>query len=387
MRKLAALEALSRYGRVRANMLGSIQINPNTWPTHAVIDWYNILQRTPALPERAAQLEEASQILRSRLNMQGTRLSFSSEQDDYWWWLMQNGDVNSARLILAVLDNPAWRADMGALASGFIARQQGGAWHTTTANLWGGLALEKFSAKFESTPVAGTTSLRMGAKSETIDWSKATRLPATAQPHRNQWFGAPASVGMYTNNSANLPWQNAPGGKPEQLLLQQQGSGKPWATVQAIAAVPLTAPVAAGYGVKKTITPVQQAQAGKTSRGDVWRVSIDINASADMTWVVLSDPIPSGATILGSGLGRDSALATAGESSGGNGWLAFVERSFEAYRAYYEYLPQGKTRIEYNVRLNNVGDFSLPPTRVEALYAPEVFGAAPNSKVKVEPRP
>ena len=387
VRKLAALEALSRYGRVRANMLGSIQINPNTWPTHAVIDWYNILQRTPALPERAAQLEEASQILRSRLNMQGTRLSFSSEQDDYWWWLMQNGDVNSARLILAVIDNPAWRADMGALASGFIARQQGGAWHTTTANLWGGLALEKFSAKFESTPVAGTTSLRMGAKSETIDWSKATRLPATAQPHRNQWFGAPASVGMYTNNSANLPWQNAPGGKPEQLLLQQQGSGKPWATVQAIAAVPLTAPVAAGYGVKKTITPVQQAQAGKTSRGDVWRVSIDINASADMTWVVLSDPIPSGATILGSGLGRDSALATAGESSGGNGWLAFVERSFEAYRAYYEYLPQGKTRIEYNVRLNNVGDFSLPPTRVEALYAPEVFGAAPNSKVKVEPRP
>ena len=69
------------------------------------------------------------------------------------------------------------------------------------------------------------------------------------------------------------------------------------------------------------------------------------------------------------------------------GWLAFVERSFEAYRAYYEYLPQGKTRIEYTVRLNNAGDFSLPPTRVEALYAPEVFGAAPNSKVRVEQRP
>ena len=30
--------------------------------------------------------------------------------------------------------------------------------------------------------------------------------------------------------------------------------------------------------------------------------------------------------------------------------------------------------MEYTVRLNNVGDFALPPSRVEALYAPEMFG-------------
>jgi hypothetical protein len=56
---------------------------------------------------------------------------------------MQNGDVNTARLMLAVMDDPAWKDDMGRLANGFIGRQQRGAWHTTTANLWGGLALEK----------------------------------------------------------------------------------------------------------------------------------------------------------------------------------------------------------------------------------------------------
>jgi len=37
------------------------------------------------------------------------------------------------------------------------------------------------------------------------------------------------------------------------------------------------------------------------------------------------------------------------------------------------------------LRLNNPGDFALPPTRVEALYAPEMFGEAPNARVKVEP--
>ena len=39
--------------------------------------------------------------------------------------------------------------------------------------------------------------------------------------------------------------------------------------------------------------------------------------------------------------------------------------------------------MQYTLRLNNVGDFALPASRVEALYAPEMFGEAPNGRVKV----
>ena len=114
------------------------------------------------------------------------------------------------------------------------------------------------------------------------------------------------------------------------------------------------------------------------------RINIEVNASADMTWVVVSDPVPGGATLLGTGLGRDSAIATSGEKKEGWVWPAFEERSFEAFRSYYEYVPKGIFKLEYTVRLNNVGDFALPPTRVEAMYAPEMFGEAPNARVKVE---
>ncbi|HSV78034.1 MAG TPA: alpha-2-macroglobulin family protein, partial [Ramlibacter sp.] len=148
MRKLAALEALSRYGKARGRMVGSITIAPNQWPTHTVIDWLLVLKRVADVPQREQRIAEATQVLRSRLSYQGTKLIFSTEREDYWWWLMTNGDVNTARLLLAVMDDPAWKDDMGRLANGFIGRQQRGAWHTTTANLWGGLALEKFSAKF-----------------------------------------------------------------------------------------------------------------------------------------------------------------------------------------------------------------------------------------------
>ena len=386
VRKLAAIEALSRYGKARGRMLGSVTIAPNQWPTSAVIDWVNILKRVTDVPQREQRLAEATQVLRARLSFQGTKLVFSTEHDDYWWWLMANGDVNTARLMLAVLDDPAWQDDMGRLASGFIGRQQNGAWHTTTANLWGGLALEKFSAKFEAVPVAGMTRATLGAGNAAIDWAKVERVKTTDAldaPNQTTWFGAPASPGNLKNNTGFLPWP-ADGGKGA-LNVAHQGAGKPWLTLQSIAAIPLTSPFSAGYTIKKTVTPVEQAVSGTHTRGDVWRVALEVNASADMTWVVVTDPIPGGATILGGGLGRDSQIATSGQrSASGNAWPAFEERSFESYRSYYEYVPKGIFRMEYTVRLNNVGTFSLPPSRVEAMYAPEMFGQTPNARVTVE---
>jgi hypothetical protein len=397
MRKLSALEALSRYGKAQARMLGSINIAPNQWPTHTVIDWLNILKRVSDVPQREQRLAEATQILRSRISYQGTKMIFSTEKDDYWWWLMQNGDVNTARLMLAIMNDPAWKDDMGRLANGFIGRQQGGAWHTTTANLWGGLALEKFSSAFEAVAVSGITKASLSnpgsaggsSPSAAVDWSKVERIKvsdSSGAAHQTTWFGAPATAGNLRNNSMFLPW-NASAAK-DSLILSHTGPGKPWLTLQSVAAIALKAPFSAGYQIKRSVTPVEQANTaltvGSYTRGDVLRITLEINASADMSWVVISDPVPAGASILGSGLGRDSEIATKDEKQEGDSWGGFEERSFEAYRSYYQFLPKGLSKIQYTIRLNNVGEFSLPPSRVEAMYAPEMFGEAPNARIRVE---
>ncbi len=387
MRKLAAIEALSRSGKAQARMLSSITIAPNQWPTHAVIDWLRILRAVPGIANQPARLQEAEQILHSRLNFQGTRVAFTTERQDEWWWLMQGSDVNAARLLLAVMDNPAWESELPRLVTGFIARQQGGAWHTTTANLWGALALRSFSAKFEKTPVTGTTTATLGDGTAGVDWTKVTRRKPTdagGAPLQTKAYGAPSAPGMLSGNTMFLPWPQA---DKQTLAVTHEGSGKPWLTVQSLAAVPRVAPLDAGYRVRRTVVPVEQADkslpAGQYSRGDVLRVTLEVDASTDMTWVAITDPIPGGATILGSGLGRDSEIATQGESRSDKGWLAFEERSFEAFRSYYEYLPEGKVKLQYTIRLNNPGSFALPPTRVEALYAPEMFGESPNPRMTV----
>jgi uncharacterized protein YfaS (alpha-2-macroglobulin family) len=358
VRKLAAIEALARHGRAHAKMLGSVNATPNAWPTAAVIDWLSILKRVDGVPDRAKRLDEAQQILRARLTYAGTTLKFSTEDEDFWWWLMDSADANAGRLILAVLDDPAWRDELPRLVVGSLARQKRGAWLTTTANLWGSLALDKFAAKFESAQVAGRTVASAGGAPLAIDWAK--------QPDGGRLV---------------LPWPTG----AATLNVAQEGSGKPWLTVQSLAAIPLKTPLAAGYTIARSVVAVEQKDKSTWSRGDVMRVRLEIDAQSDMTWVVVADPVPAGATVLGSGLGRDSALATRSERREGKAWLAYEERSFETYRASYEFMPRGKHVVEYTVRLNNPGRFCLPPTRVEAMYAPETYGELPNPTLEVAP--
>jgi hypothetical protein len=367
VRKLAAIEALSRYGRAEARMLGSVNLTPNVWPTAAVIDWLNILRRVEGIPEQAARRDEAEQILKSRLTYSGTTMGFSTERDDFWWWLMDSADANASRLILAVLDDPRWRGDVPRMVIGALGRQRNGAWSTTTANLWGSLALDKFSAKFESVKIVGLSTVSIAP-------ANASAAPSSA-PISLDWVKDP------NGGVIRLPWPEAPG----TLTVAQAGGGKPWLTVQSLASVALKAPIAAGYAITRTVSAVEQKDKSKWSRGDVMRVRLEIDAQSDMTWVVVNDPVPGGATLLGSGLGRDSVIATSTEKRAGTAWAAFEERSFEAYRSYYGYLPRGKHVVEYTLRLSNAGRFSLPPTRVEALYAPETFGEIPNAALEVAP--
>jgi len=361
IRKLAAIEALSRYKAADAAMLDSIAIEPNLWPTSALIDWLGILGRVEGISQAQEKRAAALTTLRARLNFQGTIMTFSTERTDALWWLMISSDSNANRMLLSVLGLPEWREDIPRLVRGALDRQQSGHWNTTVSNAWGVLAMEKFSAAFESTPVVGDTRVQYANTTKTVILQKTD---GTAQ--------------------VDLPWQKG----QSDLAITHEGSGKPWAIVRATAALPLDKPLSTGFKITRTIEPVEQTAHDRWTRGDVMRVKLELEAQSDMSWVVVDDPIPAGSTILGGGLGGQSAMLAAPSSRpAGWAWLAFEERRFDAFRAYYRFVPKGKWSIEYTVRLNNPGNFQLPSTRVEAMYAPEMFGERPNPMMQVVAKP
>lgn len=359
IRKIAAIAALSHYREVDPSWFDSIEISPNLWPTSAVLDWVDILKQAPNLPDRDAKLEAAQQIVRSRLNFQGTTMGFSTERSDALWWLMVSGDVNANRALLLFMDMDKWRPDVPRLVRGTLGRMQHGHWNTTVANAWGVVAMKKFSRLYESQPVTGKTSATLDGQSFSADWG----------------LGAPNGAEKL------LAWPKG----AASLRIAHNGDGKPWAMIQSLAALPLRHPLFTGYQVVRKLIPIEQKVKGQWHRGDVVRVHLEVTAQSDMSWVVVNDPIPSGATILGSGLGGDSQILSSGEQKQGWVWPAFEERKFDSFRSYYRFVPKGKFTVEYTVRLNNEGTFKLPATRVEAMYAPEMFGELPNKTFTVAP--
>ena len=355
--RLLALEALTRSGRKPVKAAAALEVELLRLPTSALIDWYLVAKRLTDLPQRTEKLAAATRELRNRLSYSGGRLGFTTEKSDYWWWLMISGDSNAFRLIEAVIDEPGWRDDLPKLLRGALERQVRGRWFTTTANAWAAIVLDQYGRRYEKEAVTGATRASLGTASAEHRWKGSEDTPLLA-----------------------LPWPAADG----KLAVTHEGSGKPWASIQALAAIPAGEPRAFGYRITRQVTPLQEKEKGKVSRGDLWRVTLNVEAEQDMTWVVVSDPIPAGSRILGEGDGRDSRIATMDEDLRSRRlWPSYVERSFANFRAYYEVAPKGGFSIDYTLRINNAGEFALPPTRVEAMYAPDVFGEVPNGRVVV----
>lgn len=363
-RKLVVIDALAQAGYWIPGMVDSFAKDVSDWPTPAVVTWLSIIQHV-GLVDRLAAPAEA--VLRARLSRHGTTLVLADDSADEGWWLMSNRATAQARLLMTVMDRPGWREDLPLLLNGLLSMQLEGAWTTTVSNALGTLAVEQFARKVESH--AGEGAVRVA-------------LPP-GNPAEFRWADMPLTEGI-RHQSVDLNWPQARKGTVE---IAQQGQGSGWATVSARAAVPLSQAVDAGLRVERTIIPVFRAQKDRWSVGDVYRVRLKINARERLFWSVVSDPVPAGASILGSGLGRDSSIATSDEARNDWNQPSFIERDAGVFRAYYEVMTRGERTVEYTVRLNVPGDYQLPPTRVEALYQPDVFGERPNEPLRVELSP
>jgi len=144
----------------------------------------------------------------------------------------------------------------------------------------------------------------------------------------------------------------------------------------------MRAPFFAGYRIQRQVTVVQRRVPGRLSRGDVLRIKLTIDAGAERNWVVVNDPIPAGATIIGDLGGQSQQLSQGGADTEGSA-PSYVERGQDGWRGYYSWMPRGRMTVSYAVRLNAGGNFQMPPTRVQAMYSPDVRGALPNAPVSV----
>jgi uncharacterized protein YfaS (alpha-2-macroglobulin family) len=320
----------------------------------ALLDWITALNGTPGADR--AMIARAEAELRGRIAYEGSRFDFTDSANAPWW-MMSSGDETANRALAVLIGRPGWQDDVPRMMVGAAMRQRRGSWDTTPANAWGVIAARRFTNLHPPAELGGTTSGSLLGLSQSARWPSSTPL------------------------MLRFPLPKVPAA----LTLIHSGSGGPWAQVQVMAAVPMKQPFFAGYRVSRRVSFIQRRDPNKVTRGDVMRIRLTVDAGAERNWVVINDPIPAGATIVGDLGGQSAALAA--QARGGEGVQpSYVERGQDAWRGYFEWVPRGRFTVEYAVRLNAVGRFQMPPTRVQAMYSPDIRGALPNRLVSVFPQ-
>lgn len=355
--RVLIMDALSQYKRFKLDHITTIQRTPNLWANEALAAWYRLLQREPGIPKRDELMKQALNILHARVNYQGSLMTLQKVPDwEAQWMLFTSPDEEATSVFGIVMDDPQWKDNAGKMARGLLARMNKGIWDTTTANAWAVVNLRHFSSVFEKDKVTGTTAVTAPGVSQTFSWP--------------------------TGGDALLPWPQESTAKLVPLAFKQNGGGKPWMMVQTRSAIPLRASMDLGYKIARKLIPISQKTPGKFSDGDVVNVELTVTAKTDQPWVVVRDPVPAGASHLGNGLEGSSAILDKTPKSSGAGvdqWpTEFEEKSNAYFTSYAAYLAKGTYRLNYRIRLNSSGTFRLPPSHVEAMYSPEVFGDAPN---------
>ncbi|AAN49385.1 alpha-2-macroglobulin family protein [Leptospira interrogans] len=348
LKKIIVLDALSRFQTVGDDVIRSIQVDPKILPTDILISLRNIYSKSRIYKNQISQLDI---LLKSRFRVQGTSYNFVDETG--LWWLLSSNDSTVMRIILSVVKDPNWKEDLPRLIRGAISRQSKGHWDITPANALGILAFQSYSKQFEKDSVEGTTVVTLENNSNTLEW-KNQKEP----------------------NKLTLPMPH----NAQNLEFVQNGNGKPYVVIHTKAALPLKEKLESGMRLEKEILNESGNKKTSFQEGDIVRVRLKIYTESDLSWIAVRDPIPAGASILGSGLGNDSRSGS--ELTKEENWWSsptFIERKWEGYTAYFEYLPAGSVTLEYVYRINQTGKFILPPTRVEAMYLPDQFAELPNS--------
>ncbi len=73
LKKVSALEALSRYRRMKVDSLTSIDYQGTQWPLYTLVEWYQIHLWEKSVPQRTQKLVDLENLLRSRFYFSAKR--------------------------------------------------------------------------------------------------------------------------------------------------------------------------------------------------------------------------------------------------------------------------------------------------------------------------
>jgi alpha-2-macroglobulin len=342
----------------------------------------------PQLQAFAAEVEQ-------RLRVGPSEVDTDEADTDRYAAVLDSHARTLAMVLRALLAADANHPLASRIARRLLALRRDGGWRTTHEDAWSLLALadyrrlqERTMPEIEARAFLGGTELAKepfprGAPRE------AKVLVATDALARR---GGPLSFDVRGGGTlfyaASLKYATA--------ALPARAADEGLFVQKFVRAVPATELGAALKSIPKTT-------ASAVAAGELVLVDLLFESAEPRDHVVLDDPLPAGLEALDYDLDTTSRAKSDAEDQAEDreqvpskrAWLGTTYRYATSRRevrddrvvTYFEHLEPGMYRVHYLARATSVGAFVAPPTRVEAMYAPEVYGRTAASTLTVRAKP
>jgi len=174
---------------------------------------------------------------------------------------------------------------------------------------------------------------------------------------------------------------------PKAVAVTPGGEGMVFGDVQVAAYVPGSSERLDQHGLtvvrtyEKILPGGERVPAENLEVGDKVLVTLQVTASRPGTYAALSDPLPA----LFEAINPNFATQQTGDNVGS--WTAFnSHRELREDRALFfaDRLPSGPQTVRYLARVRQAGEATAPPTRVEFMYDPIVYGLGISEKVSAD---
>jgi uncharacterized protein YfaS (alpha-2-macroglobulin family) len=284
------------------------------------------------------------------------------------------------------------------LAMGLLAARKGGTWRNTQETAWSLLALDEYRKAQEKTEPDFVAHVFIGDSEiqSAAFRGRSFEQPRAKVPAAQLVAQAGAPLGFTVDGQGRLFYEARL--RYAKKTLPKDGLERGFYVKKTLRAV---RPEALADALKSL--PEASARAFRGS--DLVLGDIVVVTPSPREFVVIDDPIPAGFEAVdarlatsGASVNVDSAAAHAGadddgedpdEVAAGRGYRpsSFVrEIRDDRVLFFVDHMGAGMFHYRYLARATSIGTFVMPPTKVEEMYTPEVFGRTGAEVVRVSPK-
>jgi uncharacterized protein YfaS (alpha-2-macroglobulin family) len=340
-----------------------------------------------------AQLKTLRGEIEARIRVNANEAEIEETQDDRWDALLDSPVRTQAMVLRALLAVDPKHPLGSRLARRLLAmRQADGAWRTTQEDAWALMALSDYRKLQESG--AGALDARTLLGGSEIMHSKFPR-------------------GSFREDKIFVSADTIASKGPTLSFDVDEGHAFYTAQLKYATATLPKKPLDEGLFVAKYIRGVQPSQlkenlnaipkqsASEITAGELVIVDLLFETAEPRERVVIDDPLPAGLEALDYELdttnqyGAEAMARAAEEKKNPPKFLGTTFRPSHPVRKvhddrvnnFFDRIEPGMYHVRYLARATAIGTFVMPPTRIEAMYQPEIFGRTAATTLTVKPRP